>query len=162
MSVNRHQPHILVLPEDDANRQLATGFTRDRSVAERQIQVLAPAGGWKRVLECFQSDHVGMMNECPFRFMILLIDFDGKDDRLGQAQRVIPKSLTERVFVLGAWTEPEDLKKATLGSYETIRMDLAKDCREDANTTWGHELLKHNAGEITRLRERVRPFLFQP
>ena len=26
MSVNRHQPHVFVLPEDDANRQMAIGF----------------------------------------------------------------------------------------------------------------------------------------
>jgi len=26
MSPNQYQPHILVLPEDDANRQIANGF----------------------------------------------------------------------------------------------------------------------------------------
>lgn len=26
MSVNRARPHVLVLPEDDANRQIAVGF----------------------------------------------------------------------------------------------------------------------------------------
>lgn len=26
MSVNKYKPHVLVLPEDDANRQLANGF----------------------------------------------------------------------------------------------------------------------------------------
>jgi hypothetical protein len=26
MSVNRNRPHVFVLPEDDANLQLATGF----------------------------------------------------------------------------------------------------------------------------------------
>jgi hypothetical protein len=64
------------------------------------------------------------------------------------------------VFILGVWTEPEELR-ANLGSYETIGMALAKDCREDSDTTWGHDLLRNNAGEIARLRERVRPFLFQ-
>jgi len=29
MSVNGHLPHVLVLPEDDANRQLANGFVLD-------------------------------------------------------------------------------------------------------------------------------------
>ena len=44
MSVNRHKPHLLVLPEDDANRQLARGFELELST--RQFQVLQPAGGW--------------------------------------------------------------------------------------------------------------------
>jgi hypothetical protein len=26
MSINKHLPHFLVLPEDDANRQIANGF----------------------------------------------------------------------------------------------------------------------------------------
>jgi hypothetical protein len=55
-------------------------------------------------------------------------------------------------------TEPEELK-ATLGSYETIGMALAQDCREGTDT-WGHALLKHNTAEIERLREHVRPILF--
>jgi len=49
---------------------------------------------------------------------------------------------------------------ATLGSYETIGRALAEDCREGTDTTWEHGLLRHNSGEIGRLRERVRPILF--
>jgi len=37
---------------------------------------------------------------------------------------------------------------------------MAKDCREDTDTTWGHPLLRHNTGELDRLREHVRPILF--
>jgi hypothetical protein len=161
MSVNRYQPHVLVLPEDDANRQLANGFIQDQDVSTRRIQVLEPAGGWMRVLECFKSDHVRAMETCPLRSMVLLIDFDGKKDRMNLAKEVIPSHLTERVFVLGVLTEPEDLRKASLGSYETIGRAMAKDCREETDTTWGHDLLQHSAGEIGRLRDSVRPFLFE-
>lgn len=38
---------------------------------------------------------------------------------------------------------------------------MAEDCREGTNTMWDHELLRHNAGELERLRKRVRPILFQ-
>ncbi len=45
MSVNKYLPHVFVLPEDDANRQLASGFHLqvpwDR---QRQMQVLS--SGW--------------------------------------------------------------------------------------------------------------------
>jgi hypothetical protein len=81
--VNRRLPHVLVLPEDDANRQLARGFHLnvdwDR---ERQMQVLEVAGGWNRVLNLFESVHIVEMDRCPHRFMILLIDFDDQERRL--------------------------------------------------------------------------------
>jgi hypothetical protein len=74
-------------------------------------------------------------------------------------QARIPERLADRVFILGALSEPEALK-ANLGSYETIGLKMARDCREETNTTWGHDLLRHNASELDRLRERVRPILF--
>lgn len=160
MSVNRHQPHVLVLPEDDANRQLANGFLLHPSLLIRKIQVLREAGGWTQVLERFQSDHVVEMSRYPKRFMVLLIDFDGEEERFTRTKAAIPEHLTERVFILGAWTEPEALKRA-LGPYEKIGEGMASDCREGTDTTWGHALLQHNAGELDRLRERVRPILFQ-
>jgi hypothetical protein len=161
MGVNRHQPHLFVLPEDDANRQLAIGFqlSLDPSVL-RRMQVLRVAGGWLRVLECFRSELVVTMERDPNGFAVLLIDFDGDAGRLDAAKGRIPDNLTERVFILGAWSEPEELKRVGLGSYETIGSAMARDCRERTNTIWEHELLRHNAGELARLRERVRPFLF--
>ena len=161
MSADKHQRHVLVLPEDDPNRQMARGFLLDQSVASRRIQVLRAAGDWRKVLDSFGSDHVREMDRYPNRFMVLLIDFDGQENRLAYAKRVIPERLTERVFILGVLTEPEDLKRAGLGSYETIGQDLAKGCREETDGIWGHDLLRHNAGEVDRLRERVRPILFQ-
>lgn len=59
--------------------------------------------------------------------MILLIDFDGDPERLTCAQSYIPENLKKRVFIVGVWTEPEDLK-AALGSYENIGLSIAKDC----------------------------------
>jgi hypothetical protein len=149
----------MVLPEDDANRQLARGFLLDQSVSARRIQVLPVAGGWRSVLDAFESEHIREMDRYPKRFMVLLIDFDRHEERLTYAKSHIPGNLIDRVFVLGVWTEPEKLR-ADLGSYETIGRAMAQDCREETDTTWGHDLLRHNAGEIGRLRERVRPFLF--
>jgi hypothetical protein len=161
MSVNKYLPHVLVLPEDDANRQLANGFVLeiDQSLT-RCIQVLPVARGWTDVLERFKSDHVAGMGHYRDRFMVLLIDFDGQEDRLREAKAEIPEHLTERVFILGVLTEPQALKPM-LGSYETIGGAMAKDCREDTDRIWGHDLLRHNAGELDRLREQVRPILFQ-
>lgn len=110
MSCNRYQPHVLVLPEDDANRQLANGFLMDESLLTRNIQVLPEVGGWIEVLDHFKSDQVKYMDRYRNGFMVLLIDFDGKAERLQDAKKRIPERLAERVFILGALTEPEALK----------------------------------------------------
>ncbi len=93
------------------------------------------------------------------RFMVLLIDFDRREGRLQEVIAQIPAHLNERVFVLVTWSEPEDLRQA-LGSYERIGLAAAKDCRDNTDVTWAHELLRHNAGELQRLRQRVRRILF--
>ena len=119
MGVNREKKHVLVLPEDDANHQLATGFALglDQLVGGR-FKVLPVARGWIRVLELFISDHVVDMGLYRDRFMILLIDFDGDSARLRNAQARIPSNLMDRVFVLGSWLEPQDLTRSGLGSCE--------------------------------------------
>ena len=92
--------------------------------------------------------------------LLVIIDFDGRADRRANACQEIPTDLADRVFVLGAWTTPEALKRALLGSYTEIGLTLAKECREGSYTRWQHELLRHNAIEITRMRPLVRPILF--
>lgn len=161
MGANKHRPHVLVLPEDDANRQLAKGFSLslDPSVAWR-MDVLLPAGGWNQVLDHFVSDHIYYMEKYPKRIVVLLMDFDSQEARLEYAKSRIPEHLKERVFILGAWSQPEKLKSARLGSYEEIGLALGRDCRDKTTTTWEHELLSCNAAELGRLSQHVRPILF--
>ena len=153
---------MFVLPEDDANRQLANGFVLELDpILSRNIQVLPEVGGWLEVLEYFKNDHVAGMNRYPERFLVFLLDFDGRQDRLEQAKAAVPDNLADRVFILGTLTEPEELKRANLGSYEAIGAMLARDCRDGTDTLWQHELLRHNAREVERLRQYVRPILFE-
>lgn len=160
MSVNKLLPHVIVLPEDDANRELANGFHAQVDWNRyRQMQVLPEAGGWTHVVDDFLVVHVGLMDRYPARLIVLLIDCDGDEQRLQRVKERIPGNLAERVFVLGALTEPEALR-ARLGSYEEIGEKLARDCRENTNETWGDALLEHNADELARLREFVLPILF--
>ena len=162
MSVNRHIPHVLILPEDDANRQLANGFVLalDGSRLNR-IKVLPVAGGWLAVLDRFIADEAGKMNSYPLGLMILIIDFNGQyNTRITTAKEKIPHPLRDRVFILGTSGTPESLKQAGLGPYEVAGSLMAQDCREGTNATWGHELLRHNASELERLRPRVVEILF--
>src|SRR5260221_12344576 len=115
------------------------------------MYVLDVADGWTRALDLFESVHIAEMERHLRRFMILLIDFDDKPNRLEKAKSVIPNHLVDRVFVLGSWTDPEGLK-ADAGSYKTIGKALADDCRNGTDRAWAHPLLRHNASELERLR----------
>jgi hypothetical protein len=159
MSANRDRPHVFVLPEDDDNSRIANGFWLEVG-RMRQLYVCPVAGGWNAVVDQFESDQVADMNRYSTRYMVLLIDFDGRLERLDDVKSRIPDNLRDRVFVLGSLREPKDLKTAGLGSYEAIGSALARDCREGTDETWRHELLRHNADEVARLREHVRPILF--
>jgi hypothetical protein len=100
MGVNHYRPHLLVLPEDDANSRIANGF-QIKVNFDRQMQVLEVAGGWLAVLELFESTHAKEMHKWEQRVMVLLIDCDGDANRLQTARTKIPSDLAERVFVLG-------------------------------------------------------------
>ena len=160
MSANKSKPHVYVLPEDDANSAIANGFLLHESLDSRAIQVLSCSGGWAKVRDTFKTDHVNPMRKYVNRHMVLLIDFDEKPNRFDAVARVIPDDLAERVFVIGVWTEPEDLHQAKLGSKEEVGLRLARECYDNSRDVWGHELFRHNADELGRMTKHLRPILF--
>lgn len=160
MSINRYQPHIIVLPEDRANEEIVNGFIQDANVNERAIHVERPACGWGKVVEKFTKDYADKMRQSQNIMIVLLIDFDERENRLSYVQSQIPDDLNERVFILGVLSEPEKLRSATKKSFEKIGEALAKDCSDNTNELWGHDLLKHNKDELDRMILSVKPFLF--
>ena len=94
MSINNYNPHLIILPEDDHNSQIANGFKGDLNVNFRVIQTLRVAGGWKKVLEEFKNTHISSMRQFPQRNMLSLIDFDDQEDRFSYAKDYIPEDLT--------------------------------------------------------------------
>jgi len=100
------------------------------------------------------------MRRYTSRYIILLLDFDNQSDRADRVKAKIPNDLSDRVFLLGAKSEPEALKQAGLGSYETIGKILAKECRDGTPDLWSYDLLHHNANEIDRLKSVVSGILF--
>ncbi len=157
--MNLYKPHIFVLPEDRADRQIANGFLQTPGLNERVIQVLQPAGGWRALCDWFRQNHAPERRRYPEQWMVLVVDFDGKLDRRREVLEYVPEDLRDRVFVLGAFYEPENLKK-TLGSYETIGKLLGEDCRGGTCHTWQHDFLKHNGDELSRMRSKLTPLLF--
>ncbi len=156
MSANRLKPHVLILPEDDANRQLANGF--ERGLRTRQFQVLPPAGGWPKIGPKFELAHIPEMRANPNRQMVLLVDFDKSKVRFDQIWKSVPDDLLNRVFILGVWTNPEKLKHSR--SLESIGKELAIACKDDVPGDWNDELLRHNLPELERMRQSIGPILF--
>ncbi len=160
MSVNRHLPHLMVLPEDRATAEIANGFVLQLSSSVlRSIQILPEVGGWRKVLDNFVADQIAPMKRYPNRLMVLLIDFDGDLQRIDRARETIPDDLEERVFILGALDEAESLKR-DLGALESIGSKLARDCEAGTETYRMDPQLLHNAQEVRRLRERAFTILF--
>jgi hypothetical protein len=105
-------------------------------------------------MDAFLSDHVAEMYRYSGRYMILLIDLDNDPERLNEAKTKIPADLSARVFLLGALSEPEALRTA-LGSYETIGSAMGRDCREETEKTWGHDLLRPLLSKLGFLRRPI-------
>ena len=162
MSVNKSKPHLYVIPEDDADRQIANGFALHWGVDTRQYQVIPPPGGWPQVLSLFKQEYIPALRRNALTHLVLLIDFDGRgDDRYRRFAEEIPADLAERVYVLGPRDEPEDLKRELGLSLEQIGTALADDCAGSSIGNWGHDHLVHNEPERVRLADNVRPFLFR-
>jgi len=161
MSVNKYLPHVIVIPEDDANRQLANGFLLHQSLKNGFIDVRPPAGGWKAVFECFQRDYIKTLRSRTCRHLILLIDFDDDfENRKKYFESHCPEEIRERVYLIGCRSEPEFLRKNCRKSFEKIGTTLAESCSRQEEGLWNHSALAHNQAELERLRKTARPILF--
>jgi hypothetical protein len=159
MSINKERPHLIVIPEDDANRQIATGFLLNLN--SPPIQILPPVGGWRKVIAQFTETHLSTIRKYPERRILLLLDFDKQEDRLETVKQQIPNDLEDQVFVLGVWSEPEKLRSRIRQNFEGIGDALAADCTNNTDLLWTHELLNHNQVELARMNVLVKPFLFR-
>lgn len=153
MSANKYHPHVVIIPEDSANRQIAVGFTIE--CTSKQLTVATEAGGWRKVLDLFLSDYVATMKKLESRFVIMIVDCDGDTGRIAYIRSQIPADIAGRTFVLGSLDEPEALKRAGLGSFESIGEAMAADCSSETMNYWSHQDLAHNIGELANLRAAV-------
>lgn len=157
MSANLYKPHLLVLPEDDKNASAVVAF-RTRLKDPRLLQVEPVCGGWKKVLECFKSEHEALMRRYPQRHVLLVMDFDDQVvRRLEHVRDQISMDVSARVYVMGSLGEPEDFKT---GEWAKIGERLAQDCERETNDYWNSPHLVHNEPELARLTRNLRPLLF--
>ncbi|MCA9207895.1 MAG: hypothetical protein KDA55_06045 [Planctomycetales bacterium] len=161
MSVNRYQPHVLVIPEDRADEQIANGFIQHDRIQIRRIQILPCANGWPGVLEKFKVEYVRHLRMYPQAQVILLIDFDRQyKSRRQMFEDETPVDLRERVYVIGASDNPESLRDALGTNFESIGLALADECYRRISAMWAHKDLKHNEPDRLWLLESVRSTVF--
>jgi len=160
--MSRYGDYLYVIPEDDADRQIAVGFEQHDQVNAPRIQVMPPAGGWSYVLRTFQNEYVQKLRDNTRSHVVMLVDFDDQiQKRRKDFEEAIPEDLRSRVFVIGPQHTPEMLKKALNKSFEEIGKSLADNCYADTSGNWDHEQLQHNHAERERLVQTVKSFLFQ-
>lgn len=163
---NRYRPHVLVLPEDEADQAIANGLKFSLNINQRAVIIDKPAKGWKKVVGKLSGPVADEMRRYRSCHTVLLIDFDCKrvgaspEKRFREIREEVPADLQHRVFVLGALTEPEGLKRKLSLSFERIGEALVEDCPEKRHEFWDDELLRHNRDEMERLLLAVRGFLF--
>ncbi|MCX6380529.1 MAG: hypothetical protein NT023_13820, partial [Armatimonadetes bacterium] len=160
MSANEYRSHIVVIPEDAANLALLNGFLLEPSLNQRNIEREIVAGGWTKVGQEFEGEHINDMRRYPKRYMVLLVDFDKAKNRLDVMQKSIPDDLKERVFVLGVWSNPEWTQSELKIKLEDIGKRLAEDCKNRTWEFWKDDSFKHNLEEIARMGDTIRAILF--
>ena len=159
--MNKYRDHVWLIPEDDANSQLAVGFLDHHAVASAKVGLREPAGGWGKVLEVFESEYLPLLHKYQYSHVVMLIDFDEHEDRKVQCEQRIPADVKPRVFVIGARKDPETLRRELGMGWESIGRELAQECQKDDFKLWRHPHLSHNSNELERMVPVLKPFLFQ-
>lgn len=161
MAVNKHIPHLYVIPEDDANRQMAVGFEKDYRVRGNAFQVVAPAGGWRKAIDKLKTQYFELLELNVKSHVLVLIDCEGDADRISNAMAEVPIQIKDRVFIIGTLSEPEVLKASLKTPIEKIGEMVVEDCFDSTHKIWMHDQLKHNAPEVSRLKTTLFKIVFQ-
>ena len=160
VAANKYLPHLFIIPEDDANRQIAIGFEKDHRVRARSLQVVTPAGGWSKAIEKLYSEYIPILNANANSHVLLIIDCDDDSSRIETALEAIPAPLKDRVFMLGTLHEPEALKADLRLGLEKVGETMANQCFDTHAEFWEHAHLRHNKSELARLKSTLFNAIF--
>jgi hypothetical protein len=160
MGVNRERPHVEILVEDDANRQILNGFSLHHAYGT-QVHIPKVAGGWPKVRAEVAQTYVRRMRQNPHLHLILVVDFDERDGRYETIFSEVPDDLKARVMLIGAKDDPQALARAARKSREALGQELAEACFERIDGAWGSDHLAHNAEELRRVGETMRNLIFR-
>lgn len=146
---NKYRWHIVVIPEDDATRQLGNGLINTFPDIAKFIKVLPVTRGWKRAVECVESLNLKNFSQ---RRVLLIIDFDKNKDRLEAIKAKEDFSeFKDKIFIIGCFNEAEDLKRLVgRTNLEQVGQILGSDCEY-----WNNPLLLNCRDDACRLKEEI-------
>lgn len=124
------------------------------------IEIRDPPGGWRKVLQVFVEEYRADVMNSPQAHVVMLADFDSRDDRREQFEQEIPPEIRSRVFLIGSKVEPELLCRELKLAPEKIGRKIAEDCLSNNSEIWNHPHLSHNLDEIARMAPVLRPIFF--
>lgn len=156
MSLNSYQPHVVFVSEDKETRKVVTGFLKHYSFSGKKQ--------WKN--EPFKDGWMGaaafaatILKNCSRAYVVLVIDFDSRENRYERVKELLTEDLLSRTLVLGCLDEVEDLTRAGLGLREELGHKLAEECTDRTWETWQNPLLRHNLAELEAKWELFRSIL---
>lgn len=158
MSVNRYEPYLIVLCEDNAYKDIFLGF----EISEHpQISLKPVYQGFDDIL--FQLTNPNSMTSKELKrynksYVLALTDADldsQSESNIKKLKDSIPNEYKDRVFVMGSKYEAENIKRAIIGKgkWKGVSQELEKSCRDENCELWRDEMLNHNMEEIISLRK---------
>ena len=173
--MNKYKPNLQILCEDRINQDIARGFILgfyNDFKNPASIEVCRElARGWCKAVNSLHEEWVQKLQDNENLFLLVLIDSDGKLNRILEIKSRLPKNLINRIFIIGCLNEPEELKKQAVSfikadnpkekqSNEAVGKILFKHCKDKfTNNLWNSCELEHNFDEIIRLKQYTKHFI---
>ena len=166
MAVNKFQPHLVVIMEDEPYRELINAVVNKTThIDNRKIDIRPPSGGWTKVFAALDEYDKRLTNQ-KHQHMLLLMDFDYDfTNRIDNFYRKIKnKPYESRVFLLGIDNKEFENLKQHLGltNTEAIGTKLVENFPQSTPQIWNNQHLACNLPEIKRMRKaNVFDWLFK-
>lgn len=161
--MNKYKDHLIIVAEDEALHAVVNGFLLNNSINTNTCKLMPYSRGWTKV-EDQTSGYSRDLEKTPCRRVLFVIDFDKNGKRLNRFKCKFPQELHDRMFVIGPWSNVENLKTC-LGSQscENVGRTLSEACPINSKKTgaWSCKELSHITSEAQRLCENVKNFLFK-
>lgn len=157
--MNKFKPHLFIVPEDDADRQIAVGFQMHLE-AKGEMQIVDVARGWLKVVGVIKDEYVPLLKNNLNSHVLGIIDCDKDADRIAGQLENFPEDIRNRIFLLGVNENPQEFKRSAKMHFAEIGEKLADECYKDELDLWNHEMLSYSSSEALRAKDVLRELVF--
>ncbi len=163
--MNKYQFALLVVPEDQANKDLVIGARDSQpNTIQNKIRIEPVPGGRDEVWTATIHDYLPRLERYERWHLVLVIDHDADVPKIQQHfDELIPQSLKSRVWVLGCRSEPESCRSrlGRPGPLRELGSELFNSCMTQLSPLWDHNELNHNKAQLESLRKTLQNLIDQ-